>query len=438
MRAICFLQPGTNSRRIFLDFLQGYASAGWEISIFDLAPYWQHLSEPCTDRGQRLSAFTQHVREMLAQARPDVTFGMWANMISMLTHGRDADGTVTTIFDELAVPHVCFWLDAPQWAQNGNIRDLLNVPIWKSPALIHLTNSQSTATEMRDVMGFGRVVALPWGVTPRGEGSQTSFDAVAALGPGDPAPTPAALEELERDEPNMMRIRTIASERICRKLTNVLAAADIADAPAAAQRLVDSQLTSRHVPVLARTRLLLPQLTQRPRDYIIASMLLREIESHERAFTISWLSRRFNIATFGSGNLEPWNARATHLGELPYDHMGSAYRLGKVGLNIMRWQDDAGLNLKPFEITGAGVACLCQRRVGMDECFSLGNEIEAFDSPSHAAALLSDLLANPARRKQLAAAGHAKTTSSHTWTHRAHAMTHLLRPATRAPLSAAA
>jgi spore maturation protein CgeB len=118
--------------------------------------------------------------------------------------------------------------------------------------------------------------------------------------------------------------------------------------------------------------------------------------------------------------------------------MGSAYRLGKVGLNIMRWQDDAGLNLKPFEITGAGVACLCQRRVGMDECFSLGNEIEAFDSPSHAAALLSDLLANPARRKQLAAAGHAKTTSSHTWTHRAHAMTHLLRPATRAPLSAAA
>jgi hypothetical protein len=250
-----------------------------------------------------------------------------------------------------------------------------------------------------------------------------------SLGPGDPAPSAAALEELEREEPDMLRVRVAASERALRKVRSVLEGVGVADAPAVATRLVDSQRASRQVPVLDRVRVLVPALLNDPRAYVSVSMLLREIESHERAFTISWLSRRFRVATFGSGNLEAWGCRATNLGELKYDQMGDAYRLGKVGINVMRWQDDAGLNLKPYEITGAGVACLCQRRTGMEKSFRVGAEVEAFEGPHEAGEQLRALLADEPRREQLASAGHARTLASHGWSNRAQSMAALLRAA---------
>jgi hypothetical protein len=66
------------------------------------------------------------------------------------------------------------------------------------------------------------------------------------------------------------------------------------------------------------------------------------------------------------------------------DQMSAAYARGRVGLNVMRWQDDAGINLKPLEIAASGVACASVRRVGLDGILEPVEEIETFGAPAEA------------------------------------------------------
>ena len=420
MRMVAFVQPGTVSRRIFVDLLEGCVAAGHDVQVLDLAPVWTHLSEPAPDRADRLAAFTRHVRDMLEQVRPDLTVAMWGNMLNLLMHRMEPGGTVRTIFDDLAIPHVCLWLDAPHWAQGGSVRHLVDSSIFASPTLVHRVNNPATAGEMRDILGFGRVESLPYGVAPRGRpATNPDFDIVVSLGFGDPAPSAIALEQLERDDPDMLAIREHAAASVEHRLRQLLAASPLGESASGVARLVESQLTRRDAPMLGRVLESIPSLTFHRRLYIEATMLLREIESHERAFTVSWLSRRFRVALFGRHALDPWRMQATDLGEVPYDAMGDTYGRGHVALNVMRRQDDHGINLKTFEITGAGVPCVMHRRPGVEPCFTPGTEIELFDSPLHAAALVEALLRDEPRRKALGACGLARTLGHHRWTTRA-------------------
>ncbi len=419
LRIVAFVQPGTVSRRIFVDMLESCVAAGHEVHVLDLAPVWNHLSEPAPDRADRLAGFTRHVRTLLEQVRPDLTVAMWGNMLNLLMHRMGPDRAVRTIFDDLGIPHVCLWLDAPHWAQGGSVRHLIDSSIYASPTLVHLVNNHATATEMRDVLGFGRVESLPYGVTPRGRpAADPDFDVVVSLGYGDPAPSAIALEQLERDDPDMLAIREHAAASVERRLRHLLAASPLGESPSGVARLVESQLRHRATPVLGRVLESIPSLTFHRRLYIEATMLLREIESHERAFTVSWLSRRCRVAVFGRHELDAWSMQAIDLGEVPYESMGDTYGRGRVALNVMRWQDDHGINLKTFEIAAAGVPCLMQRRAGVEHCFAAGVEIELFDGPRDAAALVDSLLRDDARRQGLGACGQARTLGHHRWTTR--------------------
>jgi len=84
----------------------------------------------------------------------------------------------------------------------------------------------------------------------------------------------------------------------------------------------------------------------------------------------------------------------------------------------MRWQDDIGLNIKAAEITASGTACLCARRVGLDELWG-PEEIASFDGPGEAAERASELLSNPSALETLAEAGRERTLRDHTWANRA-------------------
>ena len=416
MRLVAFVQPGTVSRRIFVDLLEGCVAAGHDVQVLDLAPVWNYLSDPAPDRAERLAAFTRHVRTLLEQVRPDLTLGMWGNMLNLLMHQMESGGQVRTLFDDLAIPHACLWLDAPHWAQGGSVRHLLDSSIFASPTLIHLINNPATAGEMRDILGFGRVESLPYGVTPRGTpAADPEFDLVVSLGYGDPAPSSVALEQIESDDPDMLAIREHAATSVEPRLRQLLAASPLGESASGVGRLVESQLTSRDAPMLGRVLDSIPSLTFHRRLFIEATMLLREIESHERAFTVSWLSRRFRTAVFGRNAIDAWRMKAVDLGEVPYETMGDTYGRGRVALNIMRGQDDHGLNLKTFEITGAGVPCVMRRRVGVEPCFTPGTDIELFDSPLHAATLVDALLRDEPRRRSIGACGKARTLGHHRW-----------------------
>ena len=73
------------------------------------------------------------------------------------------------------------------------------------------------------------------------------------------------------------------------------------------------------------------------------------------------------------------------------------------------------MNLKPFEITASGAACLCAWRAGFDDCFKKGEEAVSFRSPTEAAGKARELLESPATLAAIAERGHARTLADHTW-----------------------
>ncbi len=455
MKALFFLQPGGNSRRIFLDLISGAGEAGWECAVLDLSPYFARSMTQETAR-----EFTKDVERAVLATRPDVTCSMWSNVLSMLMHTCAPDGTVTTLFDRLGVTHICHWLDAPHWAQDRTLVNMLPNPVYRSPGTLHIVNNAATAHEMERLLGFGPTAAVPYGVrahshqrSPRG-GARAFFDAVVSLGPGDPRPGAIALEQLKNDDPDMLAVRWEAAQRVRAKLIKQHAACGClqrACGPreweACVDTLIQGQIENGYdAPMLTRLEGLLHSvhaaavkaIMSHPGCYITITGLVRAIESSLRAFTVTWLSMRCNIGLFGGGSLveSGWPCCATELGDVPYESMAACYALGNVSLNIMRWQDDVGLNLKPFEITAAGGVLLNARRPGFVECFEEDVQAMQFSSPAECEHKLRYLLDNDTQREAIAQRGYERTMATHTWEHRIPAFEALMKRAAVMPAPA--
>lgn len=441
MRVLFFLQPGTNSRRIFQDMIRGFERAGHETDILELAPIWRAYDEPGADKAKLMSGVTARIREAIRQRGVDLTVGMWGNALTTFMNTLH-QGLPRTVFDVIGVPHLLFWLDAPHWAQGGSGLPLFKTPILSGPMLTHLINNPATAGEMTSVLGFGRTIAAPYAIDEEVfrpvQGISAEFDLVVCVGPGDPSPTELALRELESDDPDISSLRREAAQRVKVELDAMAAAARLDDEAArddlraALAALLQSQIDSRHIPVLDRLRAIAAGSSQAepaargaaalladPRLYVRTTMAVRGVESWERPFTAAYLSRRLRCAVFGENNLASWGFRGESLGSPPHEGQSHAYNRGRIGLNLMRWQDDAGLNLKPYEITASGVACLCVRRSWLERSFVEGVEIESFDGPREALDRARTLLDDDSRRAALAEAGLERTRGEHTWKRRA-------------------
>lgn len=425
MRILFLVQPGATSRRIFLDFIRGFTLAGHETLTLELAPVWRAYEQDPARKPALMSAFTAQLRHALTSRTIDLTAAMWGNALTSLMHAGGPD-LPRTLFDELEIPHLLFWLDAPQWAQAGSMLPAFGTPILAGPALRHLINNPATAREMTEILGFGPTLAAPYAIDPEvfrpRPDIPPEFDLVACVGPGDPGPSSLALRELESDTPDLDALRREAAARVRPALLELAGNDAVA---AALDALLDSQLAARHTPLLDRLRGLAGHhegrraLLADPRLFTRATMAIRSIESLERPFTIAWLSRRLSCAAFGEGDLAAWGFRGTHLGRPAHEEQSAAYSRGRIGLNLMRWQDDAGLNLKPYEIAASGRPCLCTARAWTDRSFEPDREILPFAGPADAARLARDLLDNPHRRNAIAEAALERTRREHTWQARA-------------------
>lgn len=441
MNVVFFIQPGTNSRSTLIDLMRGFEHAGHSVIPLELGPVWDVFNRAGQNQPVRsflVGQFTAMVRKMMADRRVDLSVAMWANALMTLSaaggSGED-EPRARSLFDLIGQKHLCYWLDAPHWAHEGRIVEAADEPLGdllRSACIHHAINNSATAEEMRCVFGMRNVIAQAYGIDEtvfRPHAVPKEFDIVMALGPGDAPPTRLMLEMLDSDKPDTAAIRHEQAELVRRR---VMALADRFGSEARGARrllesLVQSQLTDRHKPVLARLReffhdpacrVAVGVMLSNPGLFVDVTMQMRAMESWERAFTLTYLSKRFRCAVFGGGaaGLDGWGAQAVRLGPLAWPDQAAAYSRARLGLNVMRWQDDAGLNVKPYEITASGAACLCARRAGVEEVFEPGSEIAVFEGPAQAARLAGELLGDPARLERLADAGRARTLRDHTWT----------------------
>lgn len=451
VRILFLVQPGTNSRSIFLDMIRGFEAAGHEPLVLELSSIWDQYGPTQTTRVRAMTDATRKLRAFVRDQGVHAAVGMWANALATFVSGLH-DGRAVSVFDLIGLPHVLYWLDAPQWAQDGWYHQHFGQSWLAGPALLHVVNNAGTAAEMSRVLKMGRCAGLAYGINPRTfapASVRVEHDVVMSLGPGDPPPTEAMLRELENDDPDMETVRRQILRRSVLPALRELVAQPTGGTVgedgvgAVLELLAQTQLSSPGTPMLDRLRALgtaqptlgsaIQSLLAKPATYVRASAAIRQISAWERAFTACWLARRFKVAAFGRFGAE-WPFAGVRLGEIAYESMPAAYGAGAVGLNVMRWQDDAGLNLKPYEITASGVACLCGRRTGMETLFKPDEEIAVFDSPADAGRRVRALMDDAGARRSLAEAGRARTLACHTWERRAGQMLDLLQTVPRVPL----
>jgi len=431
---LALVQPGTNSRDIFLDALRGFEAAGHRVTRLDLQSIWQATARLDHDqpRQQELKGdLTQLLIDLVRANRFDMAIGMWANVASTFVNPAQG-GRVRTVFELLGVPLVWWWLDAPHWAHGGGFVPYLRSDIVKGTRNHHVINNLATAREMRECFGMSRVHVIRYGVDAesfaRRDDVNPDHDVVMCLGPGDPEPTEALLRRLDSREVDGEAIRRDLAAELQAQVEHGFEG-DV-NVKRLIVELLRTQVARRHESMLqraeevasgdARLRQGLDLLIQNPAVYIRVTDLVRSVERFERGLHAAMLARRFRFAAFGPG-VKEWAARwrvadrVTDLGVVEKLDQGAAYRRGRVAVNVMRWQDDVGINIKPLEMTAAGVACVCARRGGLSESFAIGSEVVDADSPQDMVVQVGELLGDDTRRGALARAGRQRTLTGHTW-----------------------
>lgn len=434
MRVLILTNPGTNSRGLLFDMADGLRRIGHETLHLDLAAIW-HLRERGGSAEMVTHAFAHLVREFIETNGVDFSVAMWANGTLSLPILRDERGRLTAFLDTLDHPHVHVWWDAPHWFNNGAVLPAAAAGLFSGPRQLHTINNAYTAAEMNQLLGFNNVLAMANAANPDVfhpvPEERREYDLVFLSGGGDPPPTPTMLEELAAETPNVERIRRSVAAGLEPALDRVAAGFESSARPRMRRlldALVELRLADRHQPALrhlqqaARADAALADaavlLTRTPDRYVEATAAIRTIETWERPFMVAFLSRHFRCLRLGNQSYADWGLRGDAVEFVDYRRQSHAYARARFALNVMRWQDDAGLNSKIFEITAAGCGCLQSYREGVAELFDVGREIVVFRTPAEARDLLADLLRDTGRQSDLIAAGRARTLAEHTWAHR--------------------
>lgn len=434
MHVLAVKQVGTNSRGILEAMLRGIERAGHRVSVLDFAR-WPALLRRAGEREDAVLAAANEALASFAEIRRvapvDLSVGLWGDAVFAPTPLAHADGRAMPLVEALGVPHLLYWIDAPWWVYGGRLTsDARLRERLTSAQHVHLTMSRSTAAELAGLWGWPNVLPIEYAVdegvfTP--SAAPPSHDLVMSNGGGDPPPTPSMLAALESADPDVESIRR---ERAEGARGRILGWGERFGAErAAVESFVDALLTERladpHRPTLDQVRAaaarapsgasaggaLLADLSL----YRDVMMTAREIDNWRRPFDFTWLSRRCKALLVGWTALRDWPHAAEVAPNVPYHRLGRMYAMGRVGLNVMRWQDDTGLNIKPLELACCGVPALQARRADMDRILTPGIEMTVYDRPAEALEALRSLLGSPERRAALAAAARDRALRDHTW-----------------------
>ncbi|MCG3137633.1 MAG: hypothetical protein HJJLKODD_01482 [Phycisphaerae bacterium] len=449
MRWLALLHPGTNSRGLLLDMAAGLQQLGEEVLYFELQPFWSLVQSHPLQTNELNTHLAHLLTRFIQQNRIDASFGMWANGMLSLPVLVDPEERLVSWFDSIHHPHVQFWWDAPHWQDGGSLHSLLGRGLFNSPQQLHLINNRYTGAEMAEILDFSLVMHQPNGVNPdtfKPDPAVTpDYDLVIFSGGGDPNPTPLMLEELQKEEPDLQRIRRDQAARLGERIEQWCSKRDTSQQHGFRKlihAMIEQRLANRHLPALLHLQQAAGQdvavaqaaaeLIRQPVPYIQLTELVRSIETWERPFMVAYLARYFRCLRVGAQDYSTWGLQGDTVASVPYDEQHRYYARARFALNVMRWQDDCSLNSKIFEITASRCGCLQGYRAGVEDLFEADREILIFHTPAEARQKLSATLALPDHGAAIAAAGYRRTLRDHTWAQRWRAVVPVISKMTQA------
>jgi hypothetical protein len=447
LRILALIPPGNYSRSIYADMLRGLELAGHTIILEDVSPYVsehqrlaQGLKGVMSDELKRVRAFyASHLVSLVTTYRCDLVVTLWIEPLMLLPWGQ-REGRIAGVFESMGVPTLHYWLDAPFWAYGGALLPLFDRERFTGPMHIHAVNNPGTAAEMRTVLNLHSVISAPYGVDhatfrPWDE-IDTDFELMINTGPGDPPPSPRMLSELSRDDPDVEGIRNEEGDRARPRLIALLrdAGVEAQTAEGLGEAWVREQLRDPDRSMLDKFRAaigardggeverVLLRSASAPVTWARATALVRGCERWQRAFTTAYLSRRFRCVLVGGGahgmKTSGWPLRGPCAGEVAYHELSAWYSRAHAALNVMRYHDDIGMNIRGLEASASGALVIERARSGLLERFTPGEQVLSFTRPGEAAHLLRDVLDEPDRLAHIAAGGRSRTLREHTWERR--------------------
>lgn len=432
MNVLFFLHPGTNSRAQFIDLIKGFEAAGHSTFVWEMAEAMQVLQSQPQNAPAIRAAISRQIAQLIHEKEIGLSVGMWANAISVTENHQFNDRSVS-LFERIRCPHLLMWLDSPERAHQESLRPVFQTGFFDSPYLFHFINNRATAREMERAYRFGNVLPRHYGVNPEVfrpyPDEPREYDLVFNANFGDwPNPPEFVARELAKDEPDLMMLRrhVAATQRPARvALVERFPVPLRAPAAILMERLTALQLEQRHRPMIDRVLEVAAEpgeiglaarvMLEEPELFATVSNQLRQIEVLERAFVFVHLSHHFTCGLFGNVDYSSLGCRVKSLGTVNYEGQSRIYSRGKIGLSVMRWQDEGGYHVKPFEITASGVACVAAHREGTEQLFEEGREIVTFRTLGEARRKIRELLDDPDRLQAVAEAGRARTLQEHTW-----------------------
>jgi len=345
--------------------------------------------------------------------------------------GENCAGNFRTFFETRGIPHILFWTDHPQWANEKQALQPGLQPAFRSANCFHFVKTQAHAMELSRILGWPNCFDCALACDPDqirpAERIEPEFDVVAIYG-GSPKLSDRVKPFLDADDPDPRDIMNSYVDEIRAGLDALWKS----DAPESlrsqltalsskllAARLEDPLTASiRHLPALANE---FPQamrwLTINHLTYFKMTAQLYKVRAWLRHFMPAYLARHFRVAVFGGD----WSGMGCIKGQwgtngwIDLADMPKVLAKGAVTLNLSAGYDEEGITAKPFEIAASGVAMLHNEARGLSDFFDLGNEAFAFSTPRQARQIVRRLLDDPQKRISVGTAARARLEKDHSW-----------------------
>ena len=428
-RLLLLMNPGQMSRPWLLGMGVAVEKMGIPTDAFELRRVWEDRN---LGRIPDPISFRDTLRRMNVKAVLSYTSnGSWE--WPALRDPQDHGARAIPYFEQIGVPHLVWWSDHPQWANNKDALLAKNQFFGLSPNTHHFMKSDLAAREIQSMLHWPNCHGLPvaedverikpvYGVTP-------DFDVVTIIGC---PPTPDAEIDafLEHDDPDVRAIRRILATRIHRKLADLWDKHVPTEIRATVDRFAHTWVDRRRQEPLTGSFRIFERLEpdhpeatgwlrSEPQVYFDAVEALWEFGRWQRTFVTRYLAKYFSVGVFGSD----WSSVG-----LPAHGVGSPdgdwvlnddqpqfYARGRVALSVSQAGDEEGIAHKPFQMAASGAAMVHIDRQGLSDCFTPGVEVETFQTPREARDKIAALLADPARREAMGHAARERVVRDHSW-----------------------
>ena len=421
-KLLVLLNPGKVTRNCLIGMATAARRLGIDTLVTELYPVWEmHNAGQQPDGAAYIRLLKEnHVKAVLSYTLQ----GAWEWGTTLSPEGRRIP-----LVEQLGIPHLMWWTDHPQWADEGDALDPDLQELLRSPMHHHFVKSDAAAHELREILGWSNCFGLPVAEDPEmltpASGIEPEFDIVAITG-APPRLDPAIERFLDDNDPDVDAITAIVAEGVAQQMTSIWHQR----APSSLHDELDTfgraWLDAKcRFPLTAAIHLF-ERLEGDHREatewlrtdhmaYFHAVQAMWELRRWERTFVLCYLARHFRVGVLG----HDWSSRGFERGEwIDYEDQPRAYARGRIALNVTQPNDEEGVAHKPFQIAASEVPMLHINRTGLADLFTPETEMATFDTPRQARDTAAELLADPLRRRRMAIAARERFCREHTWEHR--------------------